>query len=159
VNIRVVDGDLLEQDVECVVDPWNRNILPWWMLLPQGVAGAIRRKAGIAPFWELTAAGPMALGAAVATGAGRLPYRAIIHVAAIDLLWRSSERAVRDSVQNAVALAVTLGMRSLALPLLGAGVGGLGEERALRVITEALATAHFDGEVRVVRFAARTPRP
>ena len=33
----VVEGDLLEQRVDVIVNPWNRNIIPWWLLLP-GVA-------------------------------------------------------------------------------------------------------------------------
>jgi hypothetical protein len=40
-SINVVEGDLLEQRVEVIVNAWNRNIIPWWLLLPQGVSGAI----------------------------------------------------------------------------------------------------------------------
>lgn len=42
-NITVVEGDLLDQDVEVIVNARNRNIIPWWLLLPQGVSGAIKR--------------------------------------------------------------------------------------------------------------------
>jgi len=35
-NITVVEGDLLDQDVDVIVNAWNRNIIPWWLLLPQG---------------------------------------------------------------------------------------------------------------------------
>ena len=45
-NLRVVTGDLLDQDVEVIVNAWNRNLFPWWLLLPQGVSGAIKRRAG-----------------------------------------------------------------------------------------------------------------
>ena len=48
-HVRVVEGDLLEQQTEAIVNPWNRNIIPWWLLLPQGVSGAIKRRAGPAP--------------------------------------------------------------------------------------------------------------
>ena len=40
-------GDITTQNVEVIVNAWNRNILPWWLLIPQGVSGAIKRKAGI----------------------------------------------------------------------------------------------------------------
>jgi O-acetyl-ADP-ribose deacetylase len=83
----VCEGDLLDQDVEVIVNSWNRNIIPWWLLLPQGVSGAIKRRAGYAPFRELQRHDPIPLGGAVETGAGRLPFRAIIHVAGISLLW------------------------------------------------------------------------
>jgi O-acetyl-ADP-ribose deacetylase (regulator of RNase III) len=73
-----------------IVNAWNRNIIPWWLLLPQGVSGAIKRRAGIGPFRELAKAGALPLGSAVLTGAGRLPFKGIIHVAGIDMLWRAS---------------------------------------------------------------------
>lgn len=49
-DVEVVDGDLLDQDVEVIVNAWNRNVIPWWLLLPQGVSGAIKRRGGHAPF-------------------------------------------------------------------------------------------------------------
>lgn len=48
---QIVEGDLLDQPVEAIENPWNRNIIPWWLLLPQGVAGAIKRKGGYRPFF------------------------------------------------------------------------------------------------------------
>ena len=103
-ELRVTEGDLLDQDVDVIVNAWNRNIIPWWLLLPQGVSGAITRRAGYEPFRELARKGPIPLGAAVVTGAGRLPFRAIIHVAGINLFWRSSvERASAGSGNGKVA--------------------------------------------------------
>jgi O-acetyl-ADP-ribose deacetylase (regulator of RNase III) len=99
-GFQIYEGDLLEQQVEVIVNPWNRNIFPWWLLIPQGVARAIRRRGGIAPFRELSGKGLIALGDAVVTTAGRLPFKAIIHVAGINLLWVSSEGAIRASVRN-----------------------------------------------------------
>uniref|UniRef100_UPI003561FF9F macro domain-containing protein n=1 Tax=Novipirellula sp. TaxID=2795430 RepID=UPI003561FF9F len=104
-NINVVTGDLLDQDVEAIVNAWNRNIIPWWLLIPQGVSGAIKRRAGYAPFRELAKHGPIPLGGAVLTSAGKLPFKAIIHVAGISMTWRSNERSIRDSCRNALALA------------------------------------------------------
>ena len=52
-NVTVVDGDLLDQDVDVIVNAWNRNIIPWWLLLPQGVSRAIKEQAGIEPFRQL----------------------------------------------------------------------------------------------------------
>ena len=98
----VVDGDLLDQPVDVLVNAWNRNVIPWWLLLPQGVSGAIKRRAGLAPFVELGRAGPLALGDALLTGPGRLRVRGIIHVAGIDLLWRASPLSIRRSVQSAM---------------------------------------------------------
>jgi hypothetical protein len=32
---HVVQGDLLDQDVDVIVNAWNRNIIPWWLLLAE----------------------------------------------------------------------------------------------------------------------------
>src|SRR5580700_7084906 len=103
-QVLITDGDLLDQPVEVIVNAWNRNVVPWWLLLPQGVSGAIKRRAGVAPFREVARAGPIPLGGAVLTSAGRLEYRGIIHVAGIGMLWRASERSVRDSVTSAMRI-------------------------------------------------------
>jgi O-acetyl-ADP-ribose deacetylase len=149
---RIVEGDLLDQPVDCIVNSWNRNLIPWWLLLPHGVSGAIKKRGGYAPFRELGRHGLLPLGGAVLTGAGRLPHKAIIHVAGIGLLWIASEESVRASVRNALALAAQKGFRSIAFPLIGAGVGGGGEERVLAWMQEEMARASFAGEVRIVRF-------
>jgi O-acetyl-ADP-ribose deacetylase (regulator of RNase III) len=151
-DLKIIDGDLLDQDVEVIVNAWNRNIIPWWLLLPQGVSGAIKRRGGYGPFRELGRKGPIPLGGAVETGPGKLPFKAIIHVAGISMLWRSSKRSIRDSVQNAIRLASARGYRSIAFPLIGAGTGGASEEQVLAVMRDALSAVEFEGEVRIVRY-------
>jgi O-acetyl-ADP-ribose deacetylase (regulator of RNase III) len=151
--VSVVAGDLLDQDVEVIVNAWNRNVIPWWLLWPQGVSGAIRRRAGTAPFRELARAGPIPLGGAVMTGAGRLPFRAIIHVAGINLLWLPSVRATRDAVRNVLAIAAAQGFRSIAFPLIGAGVGGLSPETVLELMQDEAKQSAYTGHVRFVRYA------
>ena len=150
--VRVVEGDLLDQRVDAIVNAWNRNIIPWWLLLPQGVSGAIKRRAGYQPFRELSRVGPMPLGTAVVTSAGRLPYKGIIHVAGINMWWRASERSIRDSVANALARAREHGFRSVAFPVIGAGSGGFDEARALEVMRTALDAGVEELEVTVVRY-------
>jgi O-acetyl-ADP-ribose deacetylase (regulator of RNase III) len=152
---RIVEGDLLEQQADAIVNAWNRNIIPWWLLLPQGVSGAIKKRGGLAPFRELARVGPMPLGSAVVTSAGRLPYRGIIHVAGINMLWRSSERSIRDSVTNALARAREHGFDSVAFPIIGAGSGGFDEARALEVMVSTLEASDAELSVTVVRYRGR----
>ncbi|MCB9528938.1 MAG: macro domain-containing protein [Myxococcales bacterium] len=147
-----ITGDLLDQDVDVIVNAWNRNVIPWWLLIPQGVSGAIKRRAGHAPFRALARMGPIPAGGAVVTEAGRLPHRAIVHVAGIDLLWRSSEAIIRRSVQSAMALVIEHGWSSVAFPLIGAGTGGRDPARVRAVMEDALAGIDYDGEVRLVQF-------
>lgn len=154
-ELRIVEGDLVEQDVDAIVNAWNRNVIPWWLLDPRGVSRSIRRAAGNTPFRELARTGPIPLGGAVLTRAGRLPRRAIVHVAGIDLLWRASERSIRGSVRNALALAHAHGFRSIALPLIGAGTGGRRTDEVLAWTVAEARAAEFDGEVRIVRYVRR----
>lgn len=149
-NVTIVEGNLLDQDVDVIVNAWNRNIIPWWLLLPQGVSGAIKKRGGTGPFRELRKHGPIPLGGAVLTSAGRLPFKAIIHVAGINVLWRASERSIRDSVRNALAVAVEHGFRSIAFPLIGAGSGGFNQERAQAIMLDELQTLESVLEVTVV---------
>lgn len=151
-DVRIVTGDLLDQPVEAIVNPWNRNIIPWWLLLPHGVSGAIKRRGGYAPFRELARVGLMPLGHAAITTAGRLPFRGIIHVAALDLTWRSSENAIRLGTQNALGVATAAGFASVAFPLIGAGVGGVSPATAERTIAETARADGYAGAVVVVRF-------
>ena len=150
--IQIVHGDLLNQDVEAIVNPWNRNFIPWWLLVPQGVSGQIKRKAGKGPFRELAKAGMMKTGQAVQTSAGRLPYKWILHVAALEWYWVATDCSIRESAKNAVELAKELGIRSLAFPLIGAGTGGKNQERSLELIREACEENACDLEVTIVRF-------
>ncbi len=55
---EVVFGDLLNQDVDVIVNSWNRNIIPWWLLVPQGVSGAIKKRGGNEPFKQVAKFGP-----------------------------------------------------------------------------------------------------
>lgn len=149
---RVVDGDLLDQEVDVIVNAWNRNIIPWWLLIPQGVSGAIKRRGGKQPFREVARHGPIPLGGAVLTSAGSLPFKAIIHVAGINMLWRASERSIRDSVKSAMAIVAEQAFSSVAFPVIGAGSGGLGEERALELMQGELACLDSSARVTIVRF-------
>ena len=149
-EIRV--GDLLDQEVDVIVNAWNRNIIPWWLLLPQGVSGAIKRRGGYAPFRELARAGALPLGHAALTGAGRLPYRGIIHVAGISMFWRSSKKSIAGSVVSAMAIVEKEGFRSVAFPIIGAGTGGFGEDGALAIMMEAFENIRSSSRVIVVKY-------
>jgi O-acetyl-ADP-ribose deacetylase len=158
-RVTVTQGDLLDQPVEAIVNAWNRNIIPWWLLLPQGVSGAIKGRAGTGPFRELGRAGPIPLGGAIATTAGRLPFKAIIHVAGINLLWRASERSIRLATKNAVILALAKGLQSLAFPIIGAGSGGFGQGLAKKLMLDELSSMTAEaGDLEVVVVEYVKPR-
>jgi len=138
-NLKIVFGDLLQQDVEVIVNPWNRNIIPWWLLLPQGVSGAIKKHGGYSPIIEVSKFGPITLGEARLTGAGKLKFKAIIHVAGINIFWFATEKSIRGSVASAIKLADDNQFRSIAFPLIGAGSGNRGKAYSKKIMLSAFA--------------------
>lgn len=154
-NITVVEGDLLDQDVDVIVNAWNRNIIPWWLLLPQGVSGAIKRRGGTGPFKEVAKHGAIPLGGAVLTSAGKLPFKGIIHVAGINMLWMASERSIRDSVKNSVRLAYDKGFKSIAFPLIGAGSGSFDQDKSKALMLDEMSKLDVPMTVKVVVFKAK----
>jgi O-acetyl-ADP-ribose deacetylase (regulator of RNase III) len=151
-NVRIVEGDLLDQKVDVIVNAWNRNVLPWGLLLPQGVSGAIKKRGGLEPFRELRKMGSIPLGGAVTTSAGTLPFKAIIHVAGINLLWRASKESIQTSVRNAMKRAAELGARSIAFPVIGAGSGGFDAAEAERIMVDTFSELSSDLQVTIVRY-------
>lgn len=152
---QIVSGDLLDQDVDVIVNAWNRNIIPWWLLLPQGVSGAIKRRGGLLPFREVGRFGPIPLGGAVLTSAGKLPFRGIIHVAGINMLWRASERSIRESVKSALSVVDAQGFRSVAFPVLGSGSGVFAEDKALEIMCASMRPIEMAAAVTIVCFSRR----
>jgi O-acetyl-ADP-ribose deacetylase (regulator of RNase III) len=135
-----------------IVNAWNRNVIPWWLLLPQGVCGAIKRRAGKAPFREVGRHGTIPLGGAVMTCAGKLPFKAIIHVVGINMLWRASERSIRDSVRNAIRAAQGNNFQSIAFPLIGAGSGSFNQDQSKSLMLDELNKLDVPMLVKIVVF-------
>jgi O-acetyl-ADP-ribose deacetylase (regulator of RNase III) len=149
---ELCDGDLLDHKVDVIVNAWNRNIIPWWLLLPQGVSGAIKRRGGLAPFREVTRHGSIPLGEAVMTGPGSLPFKAIIHVAGINMMWRSSPESIAGSVRSAMRLVEEHNFHSAAFPVIGAGSGGMNSTRALSIMMEAFEAIDSSARTLIVRY-------
>ena len=42
-KVHCIQGDLLSTDVDAIVNAWNRNVIPWWLLIPQGVLQRSRK--------------------------------------------------------------------------------------------------------------------
>lgn len=149
---KIVNGDILEQNVDVIVNSWNRNIIPWWLLLPQGVSGAIKRKAGLAPFKEIAKYGPIPLGQARITSAGKLNFKAIIHVAGINAFWCATKYSVDHSVRSAMDIVNEKGYASVAFPLIGSGSGDRGKQWSLKIMLDALDEIQTNAKVIIVQY-------
>ena len=152
-NVELVEGNILKQDVEVIVNSWNRNIIPWWLLLPQGVSGAIKKQAGIKPFIEVAKYGAIPLGEARETSAGKLDFKSIIHVAGINIFWCGTALSVQYSVENAMDIVNSKGYGSVAFPLIGSGSGNRGREWSKKIMLDTFARIESDSNVKLVEFS------
>ncbi|MBX6754861.1 MAG: macro domain-containing protein, partial [Thermorudis peleae] len=100
-TIEAIIGDITQVDVEAIVNAANTDL---WM--GGGVAGAIKRAGGEEIEREAMAQGPIPLGEAVVTGAGRLPYRGVIHAAAMGYRGGQLIPATATTVSQATAAAL-----------------------------------------------------
>ena len=154
-DVVIVEGDLLDQKTESIVNAWNRNIIPWWLLIPCGVSGAIKKHGGIKPFCELGKMGPIPVGHAVITSSGKLPYKCIVHVASINMFWCANRDSIYNSVISAMKLAEHSGLNSIAFPILGAGSGGFNAKQAESIMLEAFHKLDSPIKVVLVRYKRR----
>ena len=129
--MKVVRGDITTQQVDAIINSVNNDLL-----LGGGVSGAISRVAGPAVQEECHRIGTVPLGTAVATSAGNLAAKWIIHAAVNPLgLWADA-KSVRAAVRNALAKAKELGLKRLAFPAIGTGAGGFPVERCVDILVE-----------------------
>jgi O-acetyl-ADP-ribose deacetylase (regulator of RNase III) len=89
-----------------------------------GVAGALKRAGGDEIEREAMAQGPIEPGTAVATTAGKLRARYVVHGAVMGQDLRTDADLVRRTTRSCLELADEFGCGSLALPAFGTGVGG-----------------------------------
>jgi O-acetyl-ADP-ribose deacetylase (regulator of RNase III) len=147
VRIDVHQGDITQITVDAVVNAANNRL---WM--GGGVAGALKRAGGPEVEAEALSKGPIPVGEAAVTGAGRLPCRYVIHAAVMGQDLRTDAEKIRHATRNSLLRADELGVKTIAFPALGTGVGGfpLGECACIMINEVIRHTAGGSGLERVV---------
>jgi len=152
--IETIEGNIAAVPADVIVNTWNCNYIPWPFVMLHGTSKAILRAAGHEPFAQTFMFGPLRPGSAIDTDPGRMACKRIIHVAGLNVYWFTSNRIVRRAVHESLTLAAILGYESVALPLIGAGTGGMHPLRSEAVIREAIEeVAHLPLRVTIVKFA------
>lgn len=136
VRVMLIEGDITLSEVEVITNPANSQLAHGG-----GLAGTLSRKAG--PSFQLESSawvrekGPVSHGSPAHTGAGELPFKAVIH--AVGPVWGSGDedRKLESAVRGTLQLAEKLGVKSLALPAISTGIFGFPIERAARIILSA----------------------
>ncbi|QGN46650.1 O-acetyl-ADP-ribose deacetylase [Micromonospora sp. WMMD558] len=159
-EITLVEGDITAQRVNVIVNAANSSLLGGG-----GVDGAIHRRGGpsiLAECRQLRATRygrGLPTGQAVATIAGDLPARWVVHT--VGPVWSATEdrsELLRNCYANSLRVADELGAATVAFPLISAGVYGWPLEDAVRQALSVLrsATPAHVTEARLVLFGADT---
>lgn len=130
-EIEIVYGDITELKVDAIVNPANNKLI-----MGGGVAGAIKKKGGKVIEEEAVKKGPIGVGEAIYTSAGRLPSRYVIHAVTMKMDFKTDEEKIRLACENSLKLAEKLRIKTIAFPALGCGVGGFPYEGAGKIITQ-----------------------
>jgi O-acetyl-ADP-ribose deacetylase (regulator of RNase III) len=130
---ELVEGDITRLEVDAIANAANDAL---WM--GAGVAGAIKRAGGDEIEAEALGKGPIAIGDAVATGAGRLKARWVVHGAVMGQDLQTSAELVGRTTRRCLEVADALGARSIALPAFGTGVGELPVAEAAAAMVDAI---------------------
>ena len=130
-ELEVREGDIAQVEADAIANAANDRL---WM--DAGVAGALKRAGGDEIEQEAMAIGGIPLAAAVATTAGRLRARWVIHGAVMGQDLRTDGDLVGRTTRACLELADELGARSLALPAFGTGVGGFPLARCASIMVE-----------------------
>ncbi|MFD8495697.1 O-acetyl-ADP-ribose deacetylase [Amycolatopsis sp. NPDC059657] len=161
-QLEFVLGDITEQDVDVVVNAANSSLLGGG-----GVDGAIHRKGGpeiLAACRDLRAGHygrGLKTGQAVATTAGRLPAKWVVHT--VGPVWSSTEDRsglLADCHRNSLRVASELGARTVAFPAISTGIYRWPVESAaaiaLTTVADFLQATPAITTVRFVLFDQRT---
>ena len=135
-EVSVVQGDITQQEVDAVVNAANNA-----MRGGGGVDGAIHRAGGPAVLEDCRRRFPdgLATGDAGWTTAGEMPARWVIHVVGPNFRAGQTDRSLLTSCYSrALAVADELGARTVAFPLVSAGVYGWPKDDAIRAAVDTL---------------------
>ena len=154
-TVEIVDDDIAAQTTDAIVNAANNA---FWM--GSGVAGAIKSRGGRSIEDEAMAQGPVEPGQCVLTSAGRLKARHVIHAAVMGQDLKTSSSLIETATQNALRLAESRDLASIALPAFGTGVGGFPLADCARIMIDAVRThatrvrqgGAATGSLRLVRF-------
>jgi O-acetyl-ADP-ribose deacetylase (regulator of RNase III) len=130
-QVEVREADVTKLEVDAIANAANTQLAHGG-----GVAGAIARAGGPSIQEASNRVAPIGIGEAVATPAGDLPARWVIHAATMELGGPTSADAIRRATASTLAVADEIGARSLALVAFGTGVGGFPLDEAARIEVE-----------------------
>ncbi len=139
-KVEVIQEDITQLDVEAIVNPANSGLV-----MGGGLAGIIKDKGGSVIEKEAQRHAPVDVGKAAMTTGGDLPAKHVIHAPTMESPAKNvpPENAGK-AMRGILECADENGIREVAVPGLGTGVGGVSAEDAAREMVDEL--KEFDGE-------------
>ncbi len=131
IKIEVQQGDITQLELDALVNAANNRL---WM--GAGVAGALKKAGGKEIEAEAVKKGPIPVGEAVVTGAGKLKAKYIIHAAVMGPDLKTDAKKVREATKNSLLSGDELGIKSIAFPALGTGVGSFPLNECARIMID-----------------------
>jgi len=131
-SIFVQKGDLTQIVCDAIVNPANS-----YGFMGGGVAGAIRRAGGSIIEKEAISKAPIPVGKAAVTTGGNLPCRYVVHAPTMEKpAMRINVENVRMATRAAFEIGVKHGIKTIAIPGMGTGVGGVPTKQAAEVMVK-----------------------
>lgn len=148
--LTISNGDITTFSVDAIVNAANSSLLGGG-----GVDGAIHRAAGPELLRECRTLNGCKTGEAKITGGYNLPAKQVIHTVGPIYFQHSQEeskRLLQNCYKNSMELAIQNNCKSVAFPLISAGVYGYPKEEALAVAVEILSQYKDSMELSIVLF-------
>lgn len=133
-KITILKGDITALDVDAIVNAANS-----YGYMGGGVAGAIKRMGGEEIEMEAVSQAPIPIGSAVITTAGRLKCKKVIHAPTMEQpACKIDVGNVTEATRAALSCADENGLKKIAIPGMGTGVGGVPKEKAAMAMIEVI---------------------
>lgn len=131
VTIEIIQGDITKIEADAIVNAANKRLI-----MGGGVAGALRRAGGEEINEEAINKGPIPIGEAAVTGAGRLKAKYVIHGAVMGLDFYTDADKIKAATENSLKRAEELKLKTIAFPAFGTGVGGFPMEECAEIMLD-----------------------
>jgi O-acetyl-ADP-ribose deacetylase len=129
--IRLIKGDITEQNVDVVVNPANS-----YLKHGGGVASAVVRKGGKIIQTESDNIGFVPVGSSVITTSGELPCKAIIHTVGPKMGEGNEDFKLSKAIHSCLSLASDNSYKSISIPAISSGIFGFPKDRCANILLD-----------------------
>jgi len=143
--VEILEADITKQKADAICNPANSLLI-----MGGGAAGALKRAGGIEIEKEALRKAPVPVGKAVATGAGKLSSKWVIHAPTMERpAMSTTPEKVYQATKAALSCAEKIGARDVVFPGMGTGVGGVSHQAAAEAMLRAI--KEFENEAKSLK--------